>query len=89
MKNEPGFADGFGTAFLIVVCFAAVFTFGNILGYEIGKSTGEKNMALLTVQVINKIEKQLPQGTKIENPFTEEMVKDLGYDAQNVLKLIK
>jgi len=89
MNDDPGFANGFGAAFVIIGCVAVVFALGNMIGYEIGKSTGEKNMALLTVQAINKIEKQLLQGTKIQNPFTEEVVKDLGYDAQNVLKLIK
>ncbi|RPJ58199.1 MAG: hypothetical protein EHM12_08300 [Dehalococcoidia bacterium] len=72
----------------VFVCFAAlVFCLGFVFGNTSGEVKGEKNTAIITVQALNKIKQQIPKGTKISNPFTQEQLDTLGYDAQDILKL--
>jgi hypothetical protein len=70
---------------IATLCVGLVFAFG--LGHESGVVKGEKNTAIITVQALNKIKQELPKGTKISNPFTQEQLDTLGYDAQDILKL--
>ena len=71
------------SAFGVGLVFVSAFGFG----YNSGEVEGEKNTAIITVQALNKIKQQIPKGTKISNPFTQEQLDTLGYDAQNILKL--
>ena len=79
--------EGFGVGVLSVLAVATFFLFGFILGVVTGKVEGEKKTALITVQALNKIKQQLPKDTKITNPFTEQQLKTLSFDAQDILKL--
>jgi len=73
--------------FAFVFPAALVFWLGFAFGNTSGELEGEKNTAIITVQALNKIKQQIPKGTKISNPFTQEQLDTLGYDAQDILKL--
>jgi hypothetical protein len=83
MNNDDSFVGG---AFLVVF-LGLVFFFGFTLGGVLGASVGEKNTAIITVNGLNRIKEQLPPGTKITNPFGDEDLKSLSYDAQKILRL--
>lgn len=88
MNNSGAdFGEGFGVGLLSVLAGATFFLFGFILGEGTGKAEGEKRTALITVQALNKIKQQLPKDTKITNPFTEQQLKTLSFDTQDILKL--
>jgi hypothetical protein len=74
-------------ASVCIFVLGLAFYFGFALGHNSGEVKGEKNTAIITVQALNKIKQQIPKGTKISNPFTQEQLDTLGYDAQNILKL--
>ena len=83
MTNEDSFANGV----LIIVFLGVVFALGFTIGGVLGASVGEKNTAIITVNGLNRIQEQLPPGTKITNPFTDEDLNSLDYDAQKILRL--
>ena len=88
MNNSGAdFGQGFGAGLLCVLAGATFFLFGFLLGNQNGRVEGEKRTALITVQALNKIKQQLPKDTKITNPFTEQQLKTLSFDAQDILKL--
>ena len=80
-------SDSFGAGVLVVFFTALVFAFGFAIGGVFGESDGEKETAIITVKGLNRIQEQLPPGTKITNPFGDEDLKSLGYDAQKILRL--
>jgi hypothetical protein len=84
MTND---GDSFGAGILVVFFSVFIFGFGFILGDVFGESAGEKQTAIITVNGLNRIQEQLPPGTKITNPFTDEDLKSLDYDAQKILRL--
>jgi hypothetical protein len=83
MNNDDSFTSGV----LLIVFLAVVFGLGFIFGAAVGESVGQKETAILTVNGLNRIKEQLPPGTKITNPFTDDDLKSLGYDAQKILRL--
>jgi hypothetical protein len=83
MNND----DSFGAGMLVVFLSVIIFGVGFIVGDVIGQSAGEKQTAIITVNGLNRIKEQLPPGTKITNPFTDEDLKSLDYDAQKILRL--
>jgi hypothetical protein len=83
MNND----DSFGAGVLLIVFLGLVFGLGFTIGGVLGASVGEKNTAIITVKGLNQIQEQLPPGTKITNPFRDEDLKSLGYDAQKILRL--
>lgn len=88
MNNSGAdFAEGFGAGLLSVLAGATVFLFGFFLGNQSGVVEGEKRTALITVQALNKIKQQLLKDTKITNPFTEQQLNTLSFDAKDILKL--
>jgi hypothetical protein len=84
MTND---GDSFGAGMLVVFLCAFIFGFGFAIGGVFGESAGEKQTAIITVNGLNRIQEQLPPGTKITNPFTDEDLKSLDYDAQKILRL--
>jgi hypothetical protein len=83
MNNDDSFTGGF----LFTLFLGFVFGSGFILGGVVGESVGQKETAILTVNGLNRIKEQLPTGTKITNPFGDEDLKSLSYDAQKILRL--
>jgi hypothetical protein len=83
MNNDDSFASGM----LLIVFLGVVFGLGFCLGGVVGESVGQKETAILTVNGLNRIKEQLPTGTKIANPFGDEDLKSLSYDAQKILRL--
>jgi len=84
MTND---GNSFVGGILVVFCCVFVFSAGFAIGGVHGESAGEKNTAIITVNSLNRIQEQLPPGTKITNPFTDEDLKSLSYDAQKILRL--
>lgn len=84
MTND---GDSFGAGMIVVFLCAFIFGFGFIVGDVFGESAGQKETAILTVNGLNRIKEQLPTGTKIANPFGDEDLKSLSYDAQKILRL--
>jgi hypothetical protein len=87
MNDFDSDSDSFGAGVLVLFLGACIFTFGFIIGGAFGESVGQKETAILTVNGLNRIKEQLPPGTKIANPFGDEDLKSLGYDAQKILRL--
>jgi hypothetical protein len=83
MNNDDSFTGGV----LLIVFLGVVFGLGFCLGGVVGESVGQKETAILTVNGLNRIKEQLPTGTKITNPFGDEDLKSLSYDAQKILRL--
>lgn len=83
MYNDDSFTGGV----LLIVFLGFVFGLGFCLGGVVGESVGQKETAILTVNGLNRIKEQLPPGTKITNPFGDEDLKSLSYDAQKILRL--
>lgn len=83
--SDVGFS--FGMGIITVLLISIVFLFGFSVGSESGKAEGEKKTALITIQALNKIKQQLPKDTKISNPFTQQQLESLSYDAQEILNL--
>jgi hypothetical protein len=79
--------DSFTAGVLLIVFLGFVFGLGFCLGGVVGESVGQKETAILTVNGLNRIKEQLPPGTKIANPFGDEDLKSLSYDAQKILRL--
>ena len=88
-NSEPDFGAGFVLGFSAFFGAVALIFVGFGIGTEFGRAEGESKMALLAVQAIKQIEKQLPENTKSTNPFTEEQLKTLSHKAQDILKLTK
>lgn len=82
-------SDSFGAGVLVVFFGACIFTFGFIIGQVFGEIEGEKETAIITINGLNRIKEQLPPGTKITNPFTDDELKSLSYDAEKILRLFK
>jgi len=88
MNNSDSDINAAVCVTFISVAFAPLFFgLGFVFGNTSGEVKGEKNTAIITVQALNKIKQQIPKGTKISNPFTQEQLDTLGYDAQDILKL--
>ena len=83
MYNDDSFTGGV----LLTIFLGVVFGLGVIFGAAVGESVGQKETAILTVNGLNRIKEQLPPGTKIANPFGDEDLKSLSYDAQKILRL--
>jgi hypothetical protein len=83
MNNDDSFTGGF----LFTLFLGFVFAMGFAIGGVFGESDGEKNTAIITVNGLNRIKEQLPPGTKITDPFGDEDLKSLSYDAQKILRL--
>jgi hypothetical protein len=83
MNND----ESFGLGMIVVLLSPVVFALGALMGSIGGQSIGEKETAIIAVKGLNRIKEQLPPGTKITNPFTDEDLKSLGYDAQKILRL--
>jgi hypothetical protein len=83
MNNDDSFTGGV----LLIVFLGLVFGLGFGLGGVVGEYVGQKETAILTVNGLNRIKEQLPTGTKITNPFGDEDLKSLSYDAQKILRL--
>jgi hypothetical protein len=83
MNNDDSFTSGL----LFTIFLGFVFGMGFIFGAAVGESVGQKETAILTVNGLNRIKEQLPPGTKITNPFGDEDLKSLSYDAQKILRL--
>jgi hypothetical protein len=83
MNNDDSFTSGL----LFTIFLGFVFGMGFIFGAAVGESVGQKETAILTVNGLNRIKEQLPPGTKIANPFGDEDLKSLSYDAQKILRL--
>ncbi len=83
MNNNDSFTGGV----LLIVFLGFVFGLGFIVGGVTGEFAGQRETAIITVNGLNRIKEQLPTGTKITNPFGDEDLKSLSYDAQKILRL--
>jgi hypothetical protein len=87
MNDSNSLGTAFGAGMLVVLCSVCIFAFGFTMGGGFGEFKGQKETAIITVKGLNRIKEQLPPGTKITNPFTDEDLKSLGYDAQKIYRL--
>jgi hypothetical protein len=85
MDSNDG--NAFGAGMLVIIVSGLLIVLGGIFGSTLGRYYGQKETAILTVNGLNRIKEQLPTGTKITNPFGDEDLKSLSYDAQKILRL--